>query len=196
LSSERQKLQQIFTSIYSKVRSIQNNSLFAVKDFEQWNRESATKATEKYLTWIGDRVKYKTIYVAGGKNEEFYYMIGCTEYKVKRVLDVMSKFNNTIDNFEAAQLTEDTIRLSRFCKERGIIFAGEPATPSPDGTAPESPEMALDNLIMVGAEVYQHIGIPKNAGARVCFDAWYRNGYYGCRAAILQIDTNVLKRHL
>jgi tetratricopeptide (TPR) repeat protein len=123
-----------------------------MKDFEQWYRESAAQAIEKYLTWIGDRVKYKVINVGRIGSEAANHMIGTTEYQVKRVFNVMSQFNNTIEDFEALQDKDRVIEMSNWSTQRGIIFGGEPAAGHPIPA-----EEAVGNLIMVGGKVYFHI---------------------------------------
>jgi len=121
-----------------------------MKDFERWYREPAVLAIEKYLTWIGDKVKYKAINVGRVGNESDNYMIGTTPYQVKQVFNLMSLFNHTIENFEALQDTDITIELSKWAKERGLIFGGEPAVPELMGKD-------VDNLILVGGSVLFHI---------------------------------------
>lgn len=121
-----------------------------MKDFEQWYREFAVLAIEKYLIGIGEKVKYKTINIGRVGSEADNYMIGTTVYQVKKVFDMMSLFNHTIENFEALQDTDRTIELSNWAKERGLIFGGEPAVPEVMG-------LDVDNLILVGGSVLFHI---------------------------------------
>lgn len=92
--------------------------------FERWYQAADIAIINKYLNWIGDRVKYKIVNVGRLGFPWHNYLLGTTDYQVKSVFAMMAKHSGTIENFEALD-SSVCAEVANWTSEAGLIFSGE-----------------------------------------------------------------------
>lgn len=127
------------------------------KEFEKWYKIAAIQAIEKYLQWIGDRIKYKVVFIyrhpADSNFVGVHELLGMTEYQIKQLLNVISKYPNIIQDFESLE-DATTEYMIKWAKQYKIIFGGENGHVVGDANWLRK---AIDNFVKYKAEMFFYV---------------------------------------